>query len=187
MPFRFVKQDIPGLKLIRPKEFRDDRGSLTVTYRRDLFEEAGIETEFIQDKISLSECNVLRGLHYQEEGYSQAKIVRCTQGVIFDVVVDLRKGSPTYGQHVENVLSENNNHMLYVPKGLSHGFVVLSKQAGVHYKIDAPYYPDKEAGIRWDDPDLEIAWPVENPRLSEKDQQLPTFKEAAEAGLHFST
>lgn len=186
MPFRFEDQAISGLKLIKPEEFCDDRGDLAVTYQRDVFEEAGIETEFIQDKISFSEKNVLRGLHYQKEGYSQSKIVRCTRGVVFDVVVDLRKGSPTYGQHAENVLSEHNNYMLYVPKGLSHGFAVLSEEAGIHYKIDAPYHPDKEAGIRWDDPDLGIGWPVENPRLSETDQQLPTFAEAEEAGLHFS-
>lgn len=186
MPFTFEDQTIPGLTLIKPEEFRDNRGSLSVIYQRNVFEEADIETEFIQDKVSFSEKNVLRGLHYQEEGYSQAKIVRCTRGVVYDVVVDLRKDSTTYGQYAENVLSEHNGHMVYVPRGLAHGFAVLSEEAGIHYKIDAPYHPNKEAGIRWDDPDLGIGWPVENPRLSETDQQLPTFAEAEEDGLHFS-
>ena len=186
MPFRFEDQKIPGVTLIKPEEFRDERGSLAVTYQRDVFTEAGIETEFIQDKVSFSKKSVLRGLHYQKEGYSQAKIVRCTRGVVFDVVVDLRKGSPTYGQYAESLLSEHNNHMIYVPNGLAHGFAVLSQEAGIHYKIDAPYHPDKETGIRWNDSDLEIGWPVENPRLSETDKQLPTFAEADEAGLHFS-
>lgn len=186
MPFHFEQGSLTGLKRITPEEFQDDRGSLIVTYLKEAFKEANIEPEFIQNKVSHSSERVLRGLHYQKEGHSQAKIVRCTRGVIFDVVVDLRKNSPTYGQCAENVLSEYNNRMLYIPKGFAHGFAVLSGEASVHYKLDAPYNPQEEAGIRWDDPELDISWPIDEPNLSEKDRQLPTFKEGQKQGNHFS-
>lgn len=174
------------LKLIKLEKFHDEQASLMLTYLQDAFEDTGIETEFIQNKVSPSRKDVLRGLHYQKEGHSKAKVVRCIRGVLFGVVIDHRKASPTYGQHAENVLSEHNNRMISVPKGLSYGFTFLSEETGIHYKIDELYSPEAEAGIRWDDPDLEIAWPVENPQRSKKDQQLLTFAEAGAAGLHFS-
>lgn len=186
MPFRFEDCSLEGLIRITPEEFQDERGSLVVTYLKEEFEREGIETEFIQDKVSHSISGVLRGLHYQKEGYSQAKIVRCINGGVFDVVVDLRKDSPTYGQYTEHLLSDQNKRMLYIPKGLAHGYAVISDEGSVHYKIDAPYRPDKEAGIRWDDPELDISWPLNNPILSERDQKLSTFDQTEEQGLHFS-
>lgn len=177
MPFQFEKLDIQGVVLIKPVVFRDKRGFFLETYKEKDFEEAGIGCEFVQDNHSHSKEGVLRGLHYQKEPYAQAKIVRCVSGEIYDVAVDLRRNSPTFGDYVGVHLSGSNKHQLYIPKGLAHGFLVLSGQADVAYKVDEFYAPDYESGLIWDDPDVGIDWPIDNPTLSEKDKKWPTLSE----------
>lgn len=185
MSISFEDGEISGCKIIEPEIHSDERGSLRITYTKEVFNESGIGTEFIQDKISRSKYGVLRGFHYQMEGYSQAKLVRCTRGVILDVVVDLRRDSPTYGDYSKEIISEYNNRMLFLPKGIAHGFLVLSEEAEVHYKIDSSYRPDKEAGILWNDSTLDIKWPIDKPTVSDKDQEWPTFAEAEQRDLVF--
>ena len=180
MPFEFVKTEIPDVVLVKPKVFEDERGFFMETYKKSDFEKAGIKGEFVQDNHSRSKYGVLRGLHFQKEPYAQAKIVRCIKGVIYDVAVDLRKNSPTFGKYVSAILSEYNKYMLYIPRGFAHGFVVLSDEAEVVYKVDNKYAPDHEGGLIWNDPDVNIRWPIENPTLSQKDQEWPTLKELIE-------
>ena len=177
MPFEFVKTKIPEIILIKPKIFGDERGFFMETYRREDFENAGIKGEFIQDNHSKSKYGVLRGLHFQKNPYAQAKIVRCIRGVIFDVAVDLRKDSVTFGKWIGIILSEFNKYQLYVPRGFAHGFCVLSEEAEVVYKVDNKYAPDHEAGMIWNDKDIGIEWPISEPILSEKDTKWPTLKE----------
>jgi dTDP-4-dehydrorhamnose 3,5-epimerase len=150
------------------------------TYKKEDFEKAGIKGEFIQDNHSKSEYGVLRGLHFQREPYAQAKIVRCVKGEIYDVAVDLRKNSPTFGRYVSVELSEENKFMVYVPKGFAHGFLVLSENAEVIYKVDNVYAPGYETGLIWNDEDIGIKWPVDNPIISQKDRNLLTLKELIE-------
>ena len=185
MPFEFVKTKIPDVILIKPKVFGDERGFFMETYKKEDFERAGIRGEFIQDNHSRSRYGVLRGLHFQKEPYAQAKIVRCIRGIIFDVAVDLRKDSPTFGKWVGVILSEFNKHQLYVPRGFAHGFCVLSEVAEVVYKVDNKYAPDYEGGVIWNDEDIGIEWPIDEPTLSEKDQKWPTLKELVERGELF--
>ncbi|AFK22083.1 dTDP-4-dehydrorhamnose 3,5-epimerase [Pyrococcus sp. ST04] len=185
MPFEFIPLEIPGVILIKPKVFEDERGFFMETYKRSDFEKAGIKGEFVQDNHSRSKYGVLRGLHFQREPYAQAKIVRVVRGVIFDVAVDLRRNSPTFGKWVGVILSEFNKWQLYIPRGFAHGFVVLSDVAEVVYKVDSVYAPDHEAGIIWNDPDIGIKWPIDNPVLSEKDKKWPTLKEAIKKGWVF--
>jgi len=185
MPFEFEKLEIPDVILIKPKVFGDERGFFMETYKKPDFERAGIRGEFIQDNHSRSCYGVLRGLHFQREPYAQAKIVRCIRGVIYDVAVDLRKDSPTFGKWVSVILSEFNKWQLYVPRGFAHGFLVLSDVAEVVYKVDNVYAPDYEGGIIWNDPDVGIKWPIEEPILSEKDKKWPTLREAMERGWVF--
>ncbi|EHP86148.1 dTDP-4-dehydrorhamnose 3,5-epimerase [Methanotorris formicicus] len=182
MPFEFVKTKIPDVILIKPKVFGDERGFFMETYKKEDFEKAGIKGEFIQDNHSRSRYGVLRGLHFQREPYAQAKIVRCVRGVIYDVAVDLRKNSETFGKWVGVILSEFNKHQLYIPRGFAHGFVVLSEVAEVVYKVDNIYAPDYEGGVIWNDEDIGIEWPIDNPILSEKDKKWPTLKELVERG-----
>ncbi len=182
MPFEFKKLGIEDVILIIPKVFEDDRGFFMETYRKDLFEIAGIKGDFVQDNHSRSKHGVLRGLHFQKEPYAQAKIVRCVRGEVFDVAVDLRRNSPTFGKWVGAVLSEENKHMLYIPRGFAHGFVVLSDVAEVIYKVDNVYAPEYERGLIWNDPDVGVEWPIKNPVLSEKDRSWPTLKELIEKG-----
>jgi dTDP-4-dehydrorhamnose 3,5-epimerase len=185
MPFEFEDTEIKDVKIVKPQVFGDDRGFFMETYEENDFKEAGIDTEFIQDNHSKSEHGVLRGLHYQKGEYSQGKLVRCTQGVIMDVIVDLRKDSETFGETKKVILSEHNRKMLWVPRGFGHGFYTLSGTAEVQYKVDNEYAPDQEAGITWDDPKLEVDWPTEDPKLSDKDKEWPTLEEAEEQGLLF--
>lgn len=180
MPFEFVKMEIPDVILIKPKVFKDERGFFMETYKKSDFEKAGIKGEFVQDNHSKSKYGVLRGLHFQKEPYAQAKIVRCIRGVIYDVAVDLRKNSPTFGKWVGVILSEHNKYQLYIPRGFAHGFLVLSDEAEVVYKVDNIYAPDYEGGIIWNDPDVNIQWPADNPIVSPKDQRWPTLKELIE-------
>lgn len=185
MPFEFVKTKIPDVILIKPKVFGDERGFFMETYKKEDFEKAGIKGEFVQDNHSRSRYGVLRGLHFQKEPYAQAKIVRCVRGVIFDVAVDLRRDSPTFGKWVGVILSEFNKHQLYIPRGFAHGFCVLSEVAEVVYKVDNKYAPDYEGGVIWNDEDIGIEWPIDEPILSEKDKKWPTLKELIEKGELF--
>jgi dTDP-4-dehydrorhamnose 3,5-epimerase len=185
MPFTFTEGKLKDVKLITPRSFEDSRGKVVETYLKADYKAAGIETEFIQCKYSESTNGVLRGLHYQTSKYAQAKLVRCTAGVVLDVIVDLRRDSPTFGQYSKHVLSEHNDNMVFQPRGLAHGYLVLSDSARFEYKLDNDYRPDKEAGIIWNDPTLNIDWPVTNPILSDKDRELPTFEAIVDSGLMF--
>ena len=170
---------IPDVLLIEPKIFGDDRGFFFESFNRRAFHEAtGINVDFVQDNHSKSARNVLRGLHYQL-AQPQGKLVRVTQGEVFDVAVDIRKGSPTYGQWVGEILSAENKKQLWIPAGLAHGFVVLSETAEFLYKTTDYYAPQHERCIAWNDPDLAIAWPIEGqPLLSPKDAAGAAFREA---------
>ena len=181
MTFEFKKLEIPDVVLIEPKVFEDERGFFMETYKKEEFDEkARINGEFIQDNHSKSRFGVLRGLHFQKEPYAQAKIVRCIRGEIYDVAVDLRKNSPTFGKYVSVILSEYNKYQLYVPRGCAHGFLVLSDAAEVIYKVDNVYAPGYEGGLIWNDPEVNIPWPNDNPSLSPKDKSWPTLKELIE-------
>ncbi len=170
---------IPDVLLIEPKVFGDDRGFFYESFNRRAFHEAtGLDVDFVQDNHSKSARNVLRGLHYQL-AQPQGKLVRVTQGEVFDVAVDIRKGSPTYGQWVGEILSAENKKQLWIPAGLAHGFVVLSATAEFLYKTTDYYAPQHERCIAWNDPDLAIAWPIEGqPLLSAKDAAGIAFRQA---------
>lgn len=170
---------IPDVLLIEPKIFGDDRGFFFESFNRRAFHEAtGLDVDFVQDNHSKSARNVLRGLHYQL-AQPQGKLVRVTQGEVFDVAVDIRHGSPTYGQWVGEILSAENKKQLWIPAGLAHGFVVLSETAEFLYKTTDYYAPQHERCIAWNDPDLAIAWPIEGqPLLSAKDAAGIAFRDA---------
>jgi dTDP-4-dehydrorhamnose 3,5-epimerase len=185
VPFEFFDTNLRGLTVVVPRVFEDKRGQFMEAYKKTAFEDAGIETDFIQDNYSVSHANVLRGLHYQKGDAAQAKLVQCPDGAIFDVAVDLKRDSPTFGDVSTAILSEHNNKMLYVPRDYAHGFVTISDTAKVRYKIDNDYAPDREGGIIWDDTTLGIDWPVEDPIVSEKDSNWPTFDTAVENNLVF--
>ena len=178
MPFSFNRTKIPEVVLIKPQVFNDDRGFFMETYKMPDFIDAGITDSFVQDNHSRSVKGVLRGLHYQNPPFAQGKLVRVVRGQIFDVAVDIRKGSPTYGRWVGEVLSEENRSMLYIPEGFAHGFCVLSQVAEVVYKASGGYSPQAEAGIVWNDEDLNIEWPVKKPIVSERDKSWPSFRDA---------
>ena len=176
--FVFNKTEIEGVFVIEPKVFGDNRGFFMETYKQSDFEEAGLKYNFIQDNQSRSHKGVLRGLHYQKK-YPQAKLVRVIQGEVFDVAVDLRKGSPTYGKWVGAILSAENKKMFLIPRGFAHGFLVLSDTAEFVYKCDEVYHPEDEGGIMWNDPDVGISWPLEGePSLSEKDKVHPLLRDS---------
>ena len=165
-----------GALIIEPRVSGDKRGFFLESYSRPLLREHGIDTEFIQDNHSRSEATgVLRGLHFQLPPMTQAKLVRVTQGSVMDVIVDLRKGSPTFGQWESFELSATNFRILFVPAGFAHGFCTTRPQTEVQYKVDAPYSPRHEAAIAWNDPDLAIPWPIQDPQLSDKDRTAPPF------------
>ncbi len=166
---------LEGVQLFCPRVFEDDRGFFTETYQVDKYREAGIDRTFVQDNFSLSRKNVLRGLHFQRN-YPQGKLVYVVQGEIWDVAVDIRTGSSTYGQWEGHTLSAENHHQLYIPEGFAHGFVVLSETASVIYKCTDVYRPEDDAGLIWNDPDLAIAWPINEPILSAKDAVLPSLR-----------
>lgn len=170
--------EIPEVKLMKPRVFKDDRGFFTQTYHVEQYRDAGIDVRFVQDNWSRSTKGVLRGLHYQLK-HSQDKLVSVIRGEVFDVAVDIRKGSPTFGKWVGEILSEENKHQLFVPKGFAHGFCVLSDEVDFVYKCSDFYTPGDEYGIAWDDPDIAIDWPdVVEPIISGKDSDLPAFGDA---------
>lgn len=173
MPFEFVPMKIEGVVLIKPRVFSDARGYFQEKYHKSAFRESGLVMEFVQDNHSHSRKGVLRGLHYQLNPKPQGKLVSVIRGEIFDVGVDIRQGSPTYGQYVGEILSQENHHLLYLPEGFAHGFIVLSEHADVIYKVTHEFTPALDRGILWNDPDLKIEWPVSDPLLSEKDRNLP--------------
>jgi len=184
MPFEFRELEIPGVVLVKPKVFGDERGFFMETYKMPDFAAAGITESFVQDNHSRSTRGVLRGLHYQNPPFAQGKLVRVVRGEVFDVAVDIRRGSPMWGRWVGMVLSEENKKLLYLPAGMAHGFCVLSDVAEVVYKTTNIYSAESEAGIIWNDEDLGIDWPVENPVLSEKDAAFPALKDA-ETGFKY--
>lgn len=178
MPFIFHQQKIPGVVLIEYEKINDNRGFFMETFREKEFFSHGIIQPFVQDNFSHSVRGVLRGLHYQKNPFAQGKLVLVLKGAVFDVGVDIRKGSPTYGEWVGEILSENNRRMLYLPPGMAHGFCVLSEKADFFYKVTADYAPEMDCGIIWNDPEIGIQWPIASPILSEKDQCLPSINEA---------
>ena len=176
----FIETAIKGVYIIEPKVFNDARGYFCETWKKEEFEANIGKVDFIQDNESKSSYGVLRGLHYQKGSFSQAKLVRVIKGKVLDVAVDIRRHSPTFGQHVMAELSEDNKCQLFIPRGFAHGFLVLSEEAIFTYKVDNVYAPQAEAGIRWNDPQLKIDWPIEkmNVITSEKDLKAPAFSEA---------
>lgn len=174
-----IETALPGVLIIEPKVFGDARGYFFESWNQAKYEAAGITNTWVQDNESKSCHGVLRGLHYQAAPYTQAKIVRAFTGTVLDVVVDIRKGSPTYGKHIAVELSGENKRQLYIPRGFAHGFVVLSDQAVFAYKCDNLYMPSSERGIMFNDPDLAIDWRLDPEQLllSEKDKKHPAFAE----------
>lgn len=170
MPFRFTPSEIPAVLIIEPRVFLDERGFFMETYKRSEFIAQGISENFVQMNHSKSTKGILRGLHYQKLPRAQGKLVHALAGEIFDVAVDLRRGAPTFGKSVAVSLSAENKKMLYVPAGFAHGFCVVSAEAEIAYMTTEEYAPECEAGIRWDDPKLAIAWPTAAPTLSQRDQ-----------------
>ena len=177
--FNFIKTKIEGVYVIETKVFGDNRGYFMETYNKKQFEEAGLTMNFVQDNESKSCKGVLRGLHFQTKN-CQGKLVRVTKGAVYDVAVDLRKGSPTYGQYEGVVLTEENKKQFYIPEGFAHGFLVLSDEAVFNYKCTNFYSPEYDSGLLWNDPDVGIEWPLEGIEeiiLSEKDKVQKTLKE----------
>jgi len=174
----FMKTNLKDAYLIKPRVFEDERGFFMESYSEKKFKEFGIGADFVQDSHSLSVTKgVLRGLHFQLPEDTQAKLVRVTKGAVYDVIIDLRKNSPTFKKWEGFELTSQNFYILYVPQGFAHGFVTLENYTEFQYKCDNYYNPTNESGIIWNDSDLKIYWPVENPILSEKDKNLPFFKD----------
>lgn len=176
----YLKTEIEGVYIIEPRVFNDARGYFMEAWKQEEFNEHIGRVDFIQDNESKSSYGVLRGLHYQKGEASQAKLVRVIKGKVLDVAVDIRRSSPTFGKHVMVELSEDNKRQFFIPHGFAHGFLVLSQEAVFTYKVDRPYAPQAEAGIRWDDPDLAIEWPIDPGQVqtSAKDLVQPLFKDA---------
>jgi dTDP-4-dehydrorhamnose 3,5-epimerase len=175
-----IRTEIPDVVIIEPRVFGDSRGYFFESFSEREFKEKVADVNFVQDNESRSCHGVVRGLHFQKPPHAQAKLVRVVKGRVLDVAVDIRKGSPTYGRHVEVELSEDNHRMVYIPKGFAHGFAVLSEDAVFQYRCDDYYAPETEGAISWDDPDLDIDWrlPSEKVILSAKDTSHPSFKDA---------
>ena len=176
----YIETEIGGVFVIEPKVFSDARGYFMEAWKQAEFNEHVGRVDFIQDNESKSSYGVLRGLHYQKGSLSQANIVRVIKGKVLDVAVDIRQSSPTFGKHVMVELSEDNKRQFFIPRGFAHGFLVLSEEAVFTYKVDNPYAPQAEAGIRWNDPALGIEWPIDPAQVltSEKDLKQPLLKDA---------
>jgi dTDP-4-dehydrorhamnose 3,5-epimerase len=176
---KIIETSLPGVLIFEPKVFGDERGFFVETYREQVFAEAGLNLPFVQDNQSRSQRGVLRGLHYQLL-QPQGKLVRAARGRVFDVAVDVRRGSPTFGQWAGAILDDESHRQMYIPPSFAHGFVVLSEMADFVYKCTDYYHPQSETGIHWDDPAIGIAWPQEilyNLKLSPKDRQLPRLRD----------
>lgn len=186
---KIIETPIPGLIVIEPKAFGDQRGYFFESYQAKRYHEAGITCDFIQDNVSRSQKGVLRGLHFQTK-QAQDKLVMVTRGSVFDVAVDVRVGSPTFGQWYGLVLSDENHKQFFIPKGFAHGFYVMSDIVDFCYKCSDYYTPEYESGLPWNDPDLQINWPIENgssPNLSAKDQNYNNLKDIAKEKLPIFT
>ena len=176
--FNFIKTDIEGVFIIEPTAFGDERGYFMETYQYNDFAAAGIDVKFVQDNQSKSKKGVLRGLHFQKQ-FPQSKLLRVISGEVYDVAVDLREGSATYGKYIGVLLSSENRRQFFIPRGFAHGFLVLSDEAEFVYKVDDFYHPDDEGGLMWNDPTVNIDWPIPEGMeiiLSEKDKVNPTFE-----------
>ena len=178
MPFVFTPTIIPEVLVIEPRAFADDRGFFMETYKRSEFAAYGIRETFVQCNQSRSVRGILRGLHYQKLPKAQGKLVRTLAGEIFDVVVDIRKGAPTYGKWISILLSAENRKILYAPAGFAHGFCVVSGEADISYMTTEEYAPELESGVIWNDPELNIRWPVNEPQLSDRDRGWPRLRDA---------
>ena len=177
--FNFIKTSIDGVIIVEPTAYGDARGYFMETYQREDFVKGGIDVEFVQDNQSMSTKGVLRGLHFQKQ-YSQSKLVRCIRGEVFDVAVDLRPGSPTYGKWEGVLLSAENKRQFFIPKNFAHGFLVLSDEAEFVYKVDDYYHPNDEGGLMWNDPEIGVEWPIPEDfevKLSDKDKLHPPFSQ----------
>jgi dTDP-4-dehydrorhamnose 3,5-epimerase len=176
----YKKTTIEGVYIIEPKVFNDARGYFFEAWKKEEFEQHIGKVEFVQDNESKSSYGVLRGLHYQKGDCSQAKLVRVIKGKVLDVAVDIRKSSPTFGKYVMVELSDKNKRQFFIPRGFAHGFLVLSDEAIFTYKVDNAYAPQADAGIRWNDPDINIQWPIDPAQVqtSEKDLKQPFLKDA---------
>ncbi len=177
--FNFIKTDIDGVIIVEPTAYGDNRGYFMETYQKEDFIKGGIDEDFVQDNQSMSTKGVLRGLHFQIN-YPQSKLVRCIRGEVYDVAVDLREGSKTYGKYVGVRLSAENKRQFFIPKNFAHGFLVLSDEAEFVYKVDDFYHPNDEGGLMWNDPDIGIEWPISEDieiNLSDKDKLHPAFKD----------
>jgi dTDP-4-dehydrorhamnose 3,5-epimerase len=178
MPFEFFPLDITDVKLIQPTKFSDQRGYFMEVFKASDFKENGIDYTFIQDNQSLSSRGVVRGFHFQINPHAQGKLVRVIRGSVFDVAVDIRKGSPTYAKWVGIELSAENQKMLWIPPGFAHGMCSLEDNTELLYKVTSEYSPDHDSGINYSDPKINVTWPIENPVVSEKDLDLPFLSEA---------
>lgn len=179
MSLQFKDLGLGGICLVTPDKFGDTRGFFSETYNANAFKAGGIEADFVQDNQSLSgEAGVLRGLHYQAPPHAQAKLVRVTRGSIYDVAVDIRLGSPSYGKWIGVEISAENWDQIYIPRGFAHGFMTLEPMTEVVYKVDGFYNAEADGGLAWDDPDIGVNWPTSNPPiLSDKDTKHPSFKD----------
>ncbi|PIR96099.1 MAG: dTDP-4-dehydrorhamnose 3,5-epimerase [Candidatus Doudnabacteria bacterium CG10_big_fil_rev_8_21_14_0_10_42_18] len=178
MPFIFKKSSLPEVILVESKIFPDERGNFFEMHKKSDFEKVGIKEEFVQTSVSHSKKNVLRGLHFQKSPHGQAKLIMAASGRILDIAVDMRKSSPNFGKWVGEELSGSNSRMLYIPTGFAHGFLCLSDEAVVVYKMSREYSPESDAGVVWNDPRFGIGWPTKDPILSKKDATLPKFEKA---------
>lgn len=176
MSLKFIETDIPGVMIIEPAVFNDDRGYFLETYHYNKYSEKGLDITFVQDNHSHSVRGTLRGLHYQLN-HAQGKLMYAVKGEIFDVAVDIRKGSPDFGKWTGVILSNKNKRQFYIPPGFAHGFCVLSDEADIIYKCTDFYAPDDEYGIIWDDPEINIDWPITDPNLSYKDSKFDSLSE----------
>src|SRR3989338_4643455 len=175
--FNFTSLAIPGVMIVEPRIFLDNRGGFAETYNKKEFERAGIKEDFVQDNFSFSKKGVIRGLHFSKSPHETVKLVRCISGEIMDVAVDVRPNSPTFGKWVSEILSSDNRKMIFILKGFAHGFCALSDTVEIVYKVNDYYFPESEQGIIYNDKDLAINWPISNPILSDKDKILLSFKD----------
>ncbi len=176
---KIIETEIPGVLVIEPDVFGDHRGWFCETWNRQKLHDAGIDADFVQDNQSYTKARgTLRGLHFQQNPMSQAKLVRVVRGAVLDVAVDLRKGSPTYLKHVIAELSAENKRQFFIPKGFAHGFLTLTDDVEFVYKVDAPYAPDCDRSVRFDDPEIGVDWPCEEPILSDKDKKAPLLRDS---------
>lgn len=174
---QILKTEIEGLLILQPEVYKDDRGYFFESFRKDLLQQMGIPDNFVQDNESKSQKGVLRGLHFQNPPHAQGKLVRVVKGAVLDAAVDIRKGSPTYGEYMTVELTEENKTMLWIPEGFAHGFLTLRDETIFQYKCTNYYNKGSEGSILWNDPDLNINWPWTSPRVSRKDLEAPLFKE----------